>query len=163
MVTGPKRIKHLSRYVGILGLLFFLGYWYTDYSYNFLPILAPCFFLVYFLRHYGAAIMNFLPNEVVINKFALLLPLAIVYFSVIGFHIKNILNERGKLRVLILFAFIGFLGYIHYLAFQELNHYWQESNKSINASAVKLTDPSSGPNPPFGDNQGQGLVQGSGQ
>ncbi len=166
MATGPKRVKHLSRYVGILGVLFFLGYWYTDYSYQFLPTLAPSFFIVFFLRRYGAVVLNFLPNEAVINKFALLLPISIAYFGVIGYHVKNILNERGKIRVLILLAFFGFLGYVHYLAFQELDLYWQGSDKVSKASMpspATSTNPSPNPNPPLGNDQGKGLVEGSSQ
>lgn len=140
-MAAPKRIKHLSRYVGVLGVLFFTGYWYTDYSHQFLWTLAPSFFLVYFLRQYGAIVLNFLPHEPMINKFFLLLPVSVVYFGAVGFHIKNILNERGKIRMLIFLAFMGFLGYIHYLAFQELDLYWQGSEKLTAASVTASTDP----------------------
>lgn len=159
-MAGPKRIKHLSRYAGILGVLFFLGYWHTDYSYHFLATLAPSFFIVYFLRHYGTAVMNFLPNEAAINQFALLLPVSIAYFAAVGYHVKNILNERGKIRVLVLLTFIGFLGYVHYLTFQELGLYWQGSDKftkaSVSPAAASVTsaDGSPSPNPPLGDDQG---------
>ena len=157
-IVTPKRIKHLSRYFGVLGLLFFLAYWYTAYSYYFLAVLAPCFFLVYFLRHFGGTISNLLPNNATFNKICLLFPFAILYFGLIGFHLKNILNERGKIRWIIMLAFLGFLGYIHYLAFQELGLYWKGSEKSSVSALPPSTDSSPGLDVPFGNDKSKGLV-----
>ena len=130
-IITPRRIKHLARYFGVLGTLCFAGYFYTDYSYYFLATLGPSFFLVYFLRHYAAHLLNFLPNQAVFDKIFLLFPFTVIYFGLVGFHIKNILNERGKIRLIVLLAFLGFLTYIHRLAFRELNLYWQGSEKLV--------------------------------
>ena len=160
-IVTPKRIRHLSRYFGVLGVLCFVGYWYTDYSYHFLAVLGPCFFLVHFLRHYGGVVVHLLPNDAVSNKIFLLFPVTILYFGLVGFHIKNILNERGKLRVIILLAFLGFLAYMHRLAFQELSLYWKGSEKMGGLTLFQSTDSSAGLNVPLGDKKGQGPVGGS--
>ncbi len=167
-IVTAKRIKHLSRYFGVLGLICFLGYWFTPYSYYFLPTLGPCFFLVYYLRYGGlpfvGIITHMLPNDATFNKIFLLFPVSILYFGLIGFHLKNILNERGKIRWIILLAFLGFLGYMHFLAFHELGLYWKGSSGLGPAAAKsKLTNPSPRVNVPLGDNQGEPQVVGSRQ
>ena len=160
-IVTPKGIKHLSRYFGVLGLLCFLGYWYTAYSYYFLAVLAPCFFLVYFLRHFGGTVSDLLPNNATSNKIFLLFPMVILYFGLLGFHLKNILNERGKIRWIIMLAFLGFLGYIHYLAFHELGLYWKGSEKLGASVLPSSTDLSPGLNVPFGNDKSKGFVGGS--
>ena len=160
-LVTPKRIRHLSRYFGMLGLLCFAGYWYTPYSYHFLPVLSPSFFLVYLFRHYAGPLVSILPNDATFNKIFLLLPMTILYFGLVGFHIKNICNERGKLRWIILIAFLGFLGYMHYLAFQELGLYWKGSEKLGASVLPPSTDLSPGLNVPFGNDKSKGFVGGS--
>ena len=160
-IVTPKRIKHLSRYFGVLGLLCFVGYWYTAFSYYFLAVLGPSFYLVYFLRQYGGTIVNIIPNNATFNKIFLLFPVTILYFGLVGTHIKNILNERGKFRVLVLLAFLGFLGYMHHFAFQALNLYWKGSEKISDMALPKSAHSGSGLNLPLGNDKGQGLVDGS--
>ena len=151
-LVTPKRIKHLSRYFGVLGLLCFVGFWYSAFSYNFLAALGPCFFIVYFVRHYGGPFVSLFPNEAVFNKIFLLFPVTVIYFGLVGLHIKNVLNERGKIRLIVLVAFLGFLSYIHYVAFQELRLYWKASQKSSGFTTPQSTHPSSSLNFPLGNN-----------
>ena len=161
-IVTAKRIKHFSRYFGVLGLIAFVGYWFTPYSYYFLPVLSPSFFLVYFLRHYGGTVTALLPNTPIFNKIFLLFPVTVLYFGLVGFHLKNILNERGKLRWIIMLAFLGFLGYMHFLAFQELGLYWKGSSRlGSPAAKSKSTYPSPRVNVPLGDNQSEPQVVGS--
>ena len=160
-IVTPKRIKHLSRYFAGLGLVAFAGYWYTDYSYNFLLLVGPCFYIVYFLRHYGSVVLNLLPNEPTFNKIFLLFPVTVFYFGLVGYHLKNILNEQGKIRLLIVLAFLGFLGYIHHYAFRELSFYWKGSQKSMSLTLAKSAHSGSGLNLPLGNDQSPGAVVGS--
>ena len=164
-MTIAKRVKHLSRYFGVLGFICFLGYWYTPYSYYFLAVLSPSFFLVYFLRHYGlpfvSIIINMLPNDATFNKIFLLFPVTILYFGLVGLHLKNVLNERGKIRWIILLAFLGFLGYMHFLAFKEVGLYWKGSGPLTSSRRVPSAHSGSGQNVPLGDEEGQGLTVGS--
>jgi len=130
----PKRIKHLARHFGILGFLILLGYGYTPYSYYFLILLGPAFFLAYWLRTYGAAVTSYIPHEPLYNNLLILFT-TLVYFGLLGFQLKSILNERGKIRLLLLLVLFGFLFYIHRMSFQELSLYWSESGKPIVSSA----------------------------
>ncbi len=129
-IVNSKRIKHLARYFGILGFLFLLGYGYTDYSYYFLILLGPAFFLTYWLRTFEPLkiVTSFIPNEPLYNNL-LILSSTLIYFGLIGFQLKNILNERGKIRLVILLIFFGFLFYIHQTSFRELSLYWGETKK----------------------------------
>lgn len=127
----PKRIKHLARYFGILGILCLLGYWYTDYAYSFLVFLGPPFFLVYGLRTQAGVVTNLMPNEPLFNNFLLLLPATVIYFGLLGFQLKNIFNERGFIRKIVFLAFLAFLIYIHTMAFRELSLYWEGSEKLV--------------------------------
>lgn len=129
-LVTPKRIKHLARYFCLAGILFLFGYRYTDYAHYFLALLGPIFFLAYWLRLHGGFLTQALPNEAPFNSLLLFL-LTVSYFGLVGFQTKNILNERGKFRVFFFLAFVGFLVYIHYLAFQELGLYWAGTEKPV--------------------------------
>ena len=128
-VVTPKRIKHLARYFGILAIICLLGYACTGFAYPFLVFVGPPIFLTYWLRTQGGLLVQWLPNEPLVNHLFLFAPLTVVYFGLVGFQLKNILNERGIIRTLILIAFLGFLIYLHSLAFQELSLYWKGSDK----------------------------------
>lgn len=146
----PKRIKHLARYFGVVGFFCLAGYGFTDYSYYFLSVLAPSFFLVYWLRTYGAALTSILPHEPLYNNLLLVFA-ALIYFGLVGFQLKNILNERGKIRLIILAAFLGFLFYIHRLSFSELSLYWPEAEKP--AAFAHSADRGPARDRPLGDDQ----------
>ena len=122
-LVTPKRIHHLARYSGVLGLLAFLGYRFTPYSDYFLSLVGPPIFVTYWLRVKGTVVTHFIPNEPLFNDYLFLLPLTVLYFGYIGFQLKNILNERGKFRSLLLLVFTVFLIYVHRAAFQELRLY----------------------------------------
>ena len=124
-----KRVKHLARYFGFLSILCMVGYNTPAYSLYFLASLGPAIFIVYLIRTFGGMVNSFIPNEPFFNYFALLYPVTFLYFGLVGFQLKNIVNERGKIRVLTLLAFIGFVIYIHYFAFKELSLYWEGSTE----------------------------------
>lgn len=125
-IVTRKRIKHLARYFGVLALLIYFGYYYTN-SHYLLVLLGPIFFIAYWLKTQGVAFLAMLPNEPFFNNYFLLLPITIIYFGLVGFQFKNLINERGKIRLISILVFIAFLVYIHYLSFQELHLYWEGS------------------------------------
>lgn len=149
-IFHPKKIKHLARYFGVLGVLILVGYFYSSFSNYFLIILGPAFFLAYWLRTFGPVTMitSFIPNEPLYNNLLIIFT-TIVYFGLLGFQLKNILNERGKIRLVILLVFFGFLFHIHRLAFKELSLYLGETGKPTARSSS--TDFSSARNRPLGD------------
>ena len=121
-----KGIKHLARYFGVLALLILFGYRYTD-SFYFMALLGPPYFLCYWLRVHGQFVTHWLPNEPFYNNFLLILPVTLIYFGLIGFQLKNLINERGKIRFLSTLALLAFLLYVHFLAFKELSLFWKGS------------------------------------
>lgn len=120
-----KRIQHLARYFGLAGLICLVGYEVSPLSQFFLVFLGPSFFLVAWIRTHIPFLANLIPNEPFFNNFFLLFPAAVLYFGLIGFQLKNIINETGRIRLFILLLFVGLLIYIHYLAFQEISLYWK--------------------------------------
>lgn len=127
-IVTHKRIKHLARYFGVLAILCFAGYKFLS-AFFFLTFLGPPLFLVYGFRTRLGLISHWIPNNPLFNDFFLLLPITIIYFGLVGFQIKNFLNERGLIRLLGLAAFAAFLVYIHAVSFQEIALYWEGSTK----------------------------------
>jgi hypothetical protein len=126
---AKPRVQHLARYFGILAILCLAGYSLTPLSYPFLFFLAPAYFLTYLLRTHGGFLVGLLPNEPVFNNFFLFVPLTIIYFGLVGFQLKNLLNERGFIRIIVLIIFVGFLFCIHAFTFKEVSLYWEGSSK----------------------------------
>jgi len=130
-IVSAHRIHHLARYFGVLALLTFSGYQFLpDLSYFFLPLLGPPLYLTALLRGRLGFLEAAIPNNYFVNTFLLFFPLTVVYFGLIGFQIKNIINERGRLGLVMLIVFLAFLGYIHFLAFRELSLYWEGSGRA---------------------------------
>lgn len=128
-IVTANQIKHLARYFGILGLFCFLGYFYTGFSHPLLTLLGPSFFLAYGLRTHAAFVTDLIPDTAFFNSFFLVFPVTIVYFGFAGFWLKNIINEKGRIRIFVMAVFFAFLIYIHYLAFQEISLYWAGSQR----------------------------------
>lgn len=125
-IVTHKRIKHLARYFGILALVCFGGYKASN-QFSFLTLLGPPLFLVYWLRTQGDFITRWIPNNPFFNDLFLFFPLTVIYFGLVGFQLKNFLNERGFIRLLGLAALIAFLIYIHTVSFQEIALFWEGS------------------------------------
>ena len=59
------------------------------------------------------------------NDFGFLLPLSILYYTLIGFQIKQLWNESGVARTLTLITLVGFLIFIHVFAWKNISGYFQ--------------------------------------
>ena len=101
-IVSPKRVYHLARYFGVLAILCILAYQFTGLSYWLLTLMGPPLYLTYLLRVYLKFLSQMIPNEPFFNNLVLFFPLVFIYFGLIGFQIKNILNERGKIWTLVL-------------------------------------------------------------
>ena len=127
-VNAEKKIHHLARYFGVAAIICFIGY-HMGLARFFLIFLGPPFYLTYLLRVRAGFLVQVIPNQPLFNNLFLFLPMTFIYFGLVGFQIKNILNETGKLRILILVAFLVFLCYIHFIAFHEISLYLAGSEK----------------------------------
>jgi hypothetical protein len=120
---GIGQIHHLIRYFFLLGVLAFVAFikrWNDDLS---LVIMGPALYLTYgLLKVLGTYVA--LPSSQAFSYYGFLMPITILYFSFIGFQIKQLWNEKGPIRFISLFALIGFLIYIHYTTFKNLGAYF---------------------------------------
>lgn len=130
-VGSAKRVHHLARYFGMLAFLCLFGYSFLGLAYPLLVLLGPPLFLTYLLRAHVGFLVGWIPNLPIVNQLFLFFPLTIIYFGLVGFQLKNIINERGKIRVVVLAVFVLFLIYIHSLAFKEISLYWEGSSKLV--------------------------------
>ncbi len=125
-ILTHRRIKHLARYFGVFAILCFASYKILNALFL-LALLGPPLFLVYWLRTQGDVITRWIPNTPFFNDFFLFFPITILYFILVGFQLKNFLNERGLVRLFGLAALLAFLIYIHMVSFQEIALYWEGS------------------------------------
>jgi hypothetical protein len=119
-----KKIHHLIRYFLLIGIIVFVGYikqWPSDL---FLLLIGPSIYLAYLLKNLVAQNIWSPPNVDTINYFAFLLPVTLLYFGLTGFLLKQLWNERGKVRFVSILALILFILYVHYTAWKNLSGYY---------------------------------------
>ena len=117
------KIQHLGRYFRLLGIVVFFGYVRHWDDRVFLALMGPFLYLAGGMRELLVNLLP-IPSTKEINEYGFLLPLAILYFSLLGFLFKHLWNERGKARTLSLIALTAFLLFIHYRAWQLLSLYF---------------------------------------
>lgn len=75
----------------------------------------------------AAAVNGLLSQYIAISKdmqqYGLLLPACILYFGLIGFLIKQLLEEKGLIKILTFMTVIGFFIFIHFFAWSNLTDY----------------------------------------
>ncbi len=119
----PKKFKiqfGIIRYFFSAAILCFAAYLYTEGHVFFLILLGPPIHLASFTV---SALENLLQIQIANLDLAALLPATLIYFCFTGFLIKQLLQERPMRRYLTLTGLIGFLGYLHLLAWQNLSSY----------------------------------------
>ena len=125
MALSLKKIHHLIRYFLLLGLLAFIAF-NLKWNYDFvLVVMGPPIYVAYGLKKVMMDYVWKIPASAVINSYAFLLPITLVYFGLIGFQFKQLWNERGTIRTFSLLAFIAFLVYIHFAAWHKLTLFLQ--------------------------------------
>src|SRR5438045_1905436 len=92
----PK-IHHLIRYVIVLGIITFVAYLKQWQSKWLLLMLGPAIYLSSLVKDLLSKLVT-IPSTSNAHYFGFLLPITIVYFSVMGFLFKQLWNERGMIR-----------------------------------------------------------------
>lgn len=121
----PKRIHHLIRYFIPIGLVAFVIYWMSGAAKFSLILIGPSLYLAYWSKHGIESLVGELPSSEHFNDLAFVFPIALVYFGLIGFQLKQLWNERGLVRTVSLFALVVFLIYIHFRSWHQLLGYYQ--------------------------------------
>lgn len=119
-----RQVQHLTRYFLIFSLLVFVLYWQDinrDLAFLFI---GPPLYIAYYLKDILAGYIEFESSRP-INLFAFILPVNTAYYGLVGFQIKKIWNEQGFVRTITLLALVGFLFFIHFLAWRHLTGYYQ--------------------------------------
>ena len=116
-----KKIHHLIRYFFLFGIITFAGYTKNLQHEVFLFFAGPCLFIAYTLYAFLTSEITFFPKTDAVKYFGFLLPICFLYYGFIGFQLKQLWNERGIMRWIILIIFIVFILYIHIAAFQKLS------------------------------------------
>ncbi len=118
-----RQVRHLTRYFFLLGgLAFYLHYRNTAPNVS-LILMAPPIYLASLLKTYAGPLFKSLPQTQNMTDFGYLLPVTLIYFGLIGFLFKQLWNERGPVRTLTMIILAGFLGFIHFMAWQMLSGY----------------------------------------
>ena len=120
---SPKNFKlniGIVRYFFSAAILSFAAYIYTEGHPLFLILLGPPIHLANLIV---SAIENTFEISVRNIDLTALLPSTLIYFSFIGFLIKKLLQEKLLQRYLSLTGLIGFLLYLHFLAWKNLSPY----------------------------------------
>lgn len=123
MVKLPK-VHHLIRYFLILGILTFVGYVKQWMPQIFVIFVGPAIYLAYGLKKVVVQYVWSIPSSPNVQFYGLLLPMTLLYYGLVGFQLKQLWNERGKIRLLSLAVFIGFIVFIHYKSASALNGYF---------------------------------------
>ena len=147
-----KKIHHLIRYFVIIGIVVFVGYikhWQDDV---FLILIGPVLYLAYLAKE-GIQSLISLPSSEAFHYFGFVMPLCIFYFGLLGFQLKQLWNERGKVKFFSMFALIAFVIYIHYSAWGNLSAYFFAPGQPSLSGALLNQRPVV--DRTLGDNQGQ--------
>ena len=119
-----RHIRHLARYFALLGAAVFALHWFGIAEKIVLIFIGPPIYLAYLLKS-GAESYIEIQNTPANNHFFFLLPVTVVYYTLIGFLVKQIWNERGWIQRITFMALFTFLVFIHYGAWEWLSGYFQ--------------------------------------
>lgn len=118
-----KKIHHLIRYFIFLAIAAFAGYVREINTDIFLIFVGPCIYLAHKVKSATAGLLGPVTLSQQTLLYAYLLPVMLIYYGLIGFMLKQLWNERGKTRLISVVGLLGFLVYIHFLAWKNLTAY----------------------------------------
>ena len=110
----------IIRYFFAAGILSYAAYLYTDGHIFFMILLGPPIHLASFVI---AGIQGALGLQIRNLDLTALLPATMIYFCLMGFLIKQLLQEKPLHRILTLTGLFSFLVYIHILSWKDLASY----------------------------------------
>ena len=124
MVLGHlHKIHHLIRYFVLLGIVVFVGYIKQLNDRIFLIFISPPIHLAHALKKFLTEYVPHIPSSPAVNTYFFLMPVTLLYFGLVGFQLKQLWNERGSVKIAILFLFVGFLIYVHYASWKNVMGY----------------------------------------
>ena len=118
-----KKLKFqfgIIRYFFAAGILSYAAYIYTDGHVFFMILLGPPIHLASFVI---SGVESLLGLQIKNLDLTALLPATMIYFCLMGFLIKQLLQEKPLHRILTLTGLLGFLVYIHLLSWRDLSSY----------------------------------------
>lgn len=118
-----KKIHHLIRYFLFLGIGAFVGYVREINTQVFLIFTGPCIYLSHKVKGLLAPVLGSANFSREMMLYVYLMPVTLLYYGVLGFMLKQLWNERGKIRFISMAGLVGFLLYIHYLSWKNLTAY----------------------------------------
>ena len=118
-----KKVHHLIRYFFVFATVIFIGYIKQFQDDVFLFLIGPPLYAAHTVKSLISDNLLSLPNTNLVNDYFFLLPICLIYFGFIGFQLKQVWNERGKIRFVILISFIIFIAYVHMTAAKTLALY----------------------------------------
>lgn len=118
-----KKIHHLIRYFVFLAIGTFVGYVREINNDIFLIFVGPCVYLAQKVKGVLSSLIGAVHLSHSMSLYVFLLPVMLVYYALIGFMLKQLWNERGKIRYISVTVLSGFLIYIHYLSWKNLMAY----------------------------------------
>lgn len=108
-----RRIHHLGRYTTAAGFLIFFLYLTRLFDPVIMFLLGPPIYVAYTFRAFlGGLFPGGRPSGFV-DAFVFLLPFTLLYYGAVGFLLKRLWNEHGRIRLASLIALGIFLVYIH--------------------------------------------------
>jgi hypothetical protein len=116
-------IHHLIRYFFAAGVIVFFVYWKKIQIQIALVFIGPCLYLASMIKKFLVPAIPALSTAADIQYLTILLPITLTYYLVASFLFKELWNERGIIRILSLLGLVGFLIYIHLLAWENLKGY----------------------------------------
>jgi len=118
-----RHVQHLTRYFALLGLAVFALYYTGIAPKIILPLIGPVLYLAHTIKSAISSNIAALPDNEKVKMFGFLLPVTFVYYTLVGFQIKQLWNESGIARTLTLLTLLGFLVFIHFFAWHNLAAY----------------------------------------
>ncbi|MBN1689135.1 MAG: hypothetical protein JW893_08550 [Candidatus Omnitrophica bacterium] len=119
---APSRV---IRYFVLAGVIFFVAFVMRWFGKANLALMGPPIFLAYGIEKLFGPYVSVMTSRENLREYFYLLPLTITYYGLVGFFLKQLLQESGKVGLLSLLAFIGFVIYIHYQSWLNLTGYFE--------------------------------------
>ncbi len=111
MMNQPRRILFIAAFcaVGILSEIFL---WQTGAHPVFIVVLSPVLYLASFIE----SKITFLSMSAISSELIFVVPLNLLYFGLIGYWFKRIIEEPGIMKYFLLFSIFLFLVFLHWQA-----------------------------------------------
>ena len=118
-----RKIDHLIRYFVVIGIVVAAGYANHWYDTVFLILAGPMLYLAAAVQDLLGTLLGPMNYSMPMNLYGFVMPIATLYYGVIGFLLKQLWNEQGFVRFISMLAITVFLIFIHYVSWTNLQAY----------------------------------------